>query len=140
MQGGRNGLLLALSLLAWPLTLRSLELAPVGPSSHWSGAWFHTGTFLLSWSYFSSATGSEAPFSPSCRPLHPWTCFSVEALPSYHFALTMWPGLLTSGTTLCESPIGSAFSTSSSRNPCDSASYQLFLPLYLLFLLLNSST
>lgn len=91
--------------------------------------------FLISRSHFPSTPGIQIPFSYSCRPLHYLTCFSVEALPSCPFAVTVCPGLLISVTTLCESPIVFAFSASSKRNPCDSASKQLFLSIYLLFFL-----
>lgn len=91
--------------------------------------------FLISQSHFSSPPGIQIPLSYSCRPLHHLTCFSVEALPSCPFAVAVCPGLLTSVTTLCESPIVFAFSASSKRNPCDSASNQLFLSIYLLFFL-----
>ena len=79
------------------LSPQGLRMAPVGPLSHWAGAWFQRGTFLLSQSYFPS---TEVPFSHSRSPLHHLMCSSVEVLPSHPFAVTVCPGLLTSGTTL----------------------------------------
>lgn len=88
---------------------------------------------------FPLSSWNPDPFSLSPRPLHHLTCFSVAALPSHPFAVTVCPGLLTHGTTLCESHNGSAFSASSKGNLYDSASCQ---PSYLFpsLLPLNSLT